>query len=83
MSYQGCEFCVFTGAGAASVKDQIADTVAGFSFRFQVELMAVESKFAVNPFLRKTAISTDMESLSWARFHGGRRLLSAPVARMP
>ena len=82
VSYQGCEFRVFTGAGAASVKDQIADTVAGFSFRFQVELMAAESKFAVNPFLRKMAMSTDMESLSWACFHGGGRLLLAPVARM-
>ena len=80
--YQVCEFCVFIRASATSVKDQTADTVAGFSFRFQVELMAMESKFAVNPFLRKAATSTDIESVSWASFHGGGWLLLAPVARM-
>lgn len=36
--YQVCEFCVFIGASAGSVKDQTADTVAGFSLRFQAGL---------------------------------------------
>ena len=46
-SYQCCEFCIYIGVGpASSGKDQIADTVAVFSFQFQEDFMVIELKFA-------------------------------------